>query len=225
MGKNNPNWQRMRFKKNKVWMALDDDGSPTKKKGKVLIKYQLDQEHEYWVNIENISPIDSEPAGGNGSSTPPVKPRQKKLEKKADRLNKETGSDEVSIYTDGAASGNPGPAGIGVVMQYGQHEKEISRYIGDTTNNIAELEAIHTGLAEVKKKDLPVRVYTDSSYAYGVLTLGWKAKKNRELVEAIRKIMSNFSNLKLIKVRGHAGHEQNERADQLARVAVKNRSQ
>lgn len=225
MGEDKPNWQRMRFKKNKVWMAIDDDGSPTKKKGKVLIKYQLDQAHEYWVNTENISPIESEKAGRARSTISPATPRQKKTIKKIDRISEEPGFEVISIYTDGAASGNPGPAGIGVVMQYGQHEKEISRYIGETTNNIAELEAIRTGLTEVKKKDLPVRVYTDSSYAYGVLTLGWKARKNRELVDAIRKIMRDFNNLKLIKVRGHAGHQQNEHADQLATSAVKNRSE
>ena len=223
MDKDKPNWQRMRFKKNKVWMALDNDGSPTTKRGKVLIKYQLDQDHEYWVNTENISPIESEPADRDRSSASPAKPRKEKLTENTDRMGKKLDSEEISIYTDGAASGNPGPAGIGVVMQYGRHEKEISKYIGDTTNNIAELEAIHTGLIEIKKKDLPVRVYTDSSYAYGVLTLGWKAKKNRKLVETIKIIMSDFNNLKLIKVRGHAGHEQNERADQLARMAVKNR--
>ena len=86
--------------------------------------------------------------------------------------------DCIRIYADGASSGNPGPSGIGVLLRYREHEKEISRNIGLGTNNIAELEAIRTGLLEVKNPDLPVRVYTDSGYAYGLLTLGWKARKN-----------------------------------------------
>ena len=73
----------------------------------------------------------------------------------------------------------------------------------------------------VKKTDLPVRVFTDSRYAYGVLTLGWKAKANREMVQSIKKTMMKFENLKLVKVKGHAGDEGNERADFLATSAIK----
>ena len=129
----------------------------------------------------------------------------------------------VHMYTDGAASGNPGPAGIGIVLQYGRHEKEISEYIGETTNNVAELEAIRVGLNQLKKRDLSVRIYTDSSYALGVLRLGWKAKKNRKLVGAIRNLLRGFDDLEIIKVPGHAGHAENERADRLARAAVERR--
>ena len=129
----------------------------------------------------------------------------------------------VRMFTDGAASGNPGPAGIGIVLQYGNHEKEISEYIGETTNNIAELEAIRVGLNQLKKKSLAVKIYTDSSYALGVLGRGWKAKKNRRLVDTIRNLLDKFDDLEIIKVPGHAGHKENERADRLARAAVKRR--
>ena len=57
MGRDKSDWQRMRFKKNKVWMAIDAGGTPLEKNGKVLIKYQVDQDHEYWVNKVNIGPI------------------------------------------------------------------------------------------------------------------------------------------------------------------------
>ncbi|KPJ76488.1 MAG: hypothetical protein AMJ54_11645 [Deltaproteobacteria bacterium SG8_13] len=127
----------------------------------------------------------------------------------------------IRIYTDGASSGNPGPSGIGAVLEYGDHTKEISKYIGQSTNNIAELEAIRAGLLELKVRNLPVRIYTDSSYAHGVLALGWKPKKNLEVIAAIRQLMQEFCDVKLIKVRGHAGHRQNERADDLARSAIK----
>jgi len=70
---------------------------------------------------------------------------------------------------------------------------------------------------------MPVRIYTDSSYAHGLLALGWKARANQELVKAIRETISNFKDLKLIKVKGHAGHAENEQADFLATSAIKNK--
>lgn len=128
---------------------------------------------------------------------------------------------EVLIYTDGACSGNPGPAGIGVLMHFDDHEKEISEYIGLATNNIAELKAIQAGLMAVKNKNMPVKLFTDSGYAHGLLTRGWKAKANTELVEEIRKLMKQFKELKLIKVEGHAGNAGNERADKLATASIR----
>ena len=208
-----PQWRRMRFKKNKVWVATDCRGLPIQKKGKLLIKYQLEQKHEYWVNPANVSSLD------DTTENLPTK-RHVPQKKVLDKNRQQADPNQVHIYTDGASSGNPGPAGIGILLEYKGQVKEISKYIGQATNNIAELEAIHTGLLELNKKDLPVVVYTDSSYAQGVLSLGWKARKNRSLVDKIRKLIGSFKDVKLVKVRGHAGHPQNERADQLARMAV-----
>jgi ribonuclease HI len=129
--------------------------------------------------------------------------------------------DKICLFTDGASSGNPGPSGIGVLLRYGEHEKEISEYIGNATNNIAELKAIEAGLSALKNTDISVRLFTDSKYAYGLLVLNWKARKNQELVESIQKIMDRFKDLKIIKVKGHSGHPGNERADYLATSAVK----
>jgi ribonuclease HI len=126
----------------------------------------------------------------------------------------------IHVYTDGASSGNPGPAGIGVYIHYKGKEKEISRHIGIATNNVAELEAIRTGLLALKSRDKPVRVYTDSTYANGVLTLGWKTRKNEELVQRIKEIMNRFGNLTVIQVKGHAGDAGNERANRLATTAA-----
>ena len=106
-------------------------------------------------------------------------------------------------------------------MRYGDHEKEISKYIGLATNNIAELEAIKTALSELKRADLPVRIYTDSNYAFGVLSLGWKASKNLALVKSIKRAMMKFRDLRIIKIKGHSGLEENERADFLATSAIK----
>jgi ribonuclease HI len=208
-------WRRMRFKNNKVWQATDRNGRPLEKNGKVLIKYQLKQDYEYWVNPANLgqidAPVEARPAGVRRPSGAPAK-----MQKTVPPATPNT----VHIYTDGASSGNPGPSGIGVVLQYGEKTKEISKFIGNTTNNVAELEAIRAALMELKRRNLPVRIYTDSSYAQGVLSLGWKAQKNKELVEGIRNLLSALKDVTLIKVRGHSGHEQNERADQLARAAI-----
>jgi ribonuclease HI len=208
-------WRRMRFKNNKVWQATDPNGRPLEKNGKVLIKYQLKQDYEYWVNPANLeqidAPVEARTAGGRRRSGAPAK---------TEEPVPPAAPNTVHIYTDGASSGNPGPSGIGVVLQYGEKTKETSKFIGNTTNNVAELEAIRTALMKLKRRSLPVRIYTDSSYAQGVLSFGWKAQKNKELVEAIRDLLSALKDVRLIKVRGHAGHEQNERADELARAAI-----
>ena len=211
-------WKRMQFKKNKVWVATDGSKKLLVKNGKVLIKYQLKQDYEYWVHEQNVGPIDTE----QSKTSVKKKPAQKR-KGKAKPFKEPIPNDTVCIFTDGASSGNPGPSGVGVLLKYGEHEKEISKYIGIATNNIAELEAIKTGLLELKKTDTPVRIFTDSSYAYGLLALGWKAKKNQTLVNAIRETISKFKDLKLIKVKGHAGHAENERADFLATSAIKNK--
>ncbi len=214
-------WQRVRFKANKVWLAMAPDGQSIVQNGKVLIKYQLDQEHEYWVYPQSIQALDSDLADTESSSAM-VHPKPQTNQRTDTSRNVDQDSQKViSIYTDGAASGNPGPAGIGVLLQYGTHAKEISRFIGTATNNIAELEAIRVGLGELKDTSLPVRLYTDSAYAHGVLTLGWKAKKNKALISAIQAQMVSFKDLKIIKVKGHAGEEGNERADHLATSAIK----
>lgn len=210
------NWVRKRFKKNKVWVAADQAGNPLIQKNKVLIKYQLDQDHEYRVKPDSLYEISAD--GENRSSSVRQKPARKKKAPATSPPAEDKNA--ITIYTDGASSGNPGPSGIGVFMRYGNHEREISRYIGNSTNNIAELTAIKTALQEIKRPDLPVRIYTDSSYAYGLLINGWKAKKNIALVNSIRQLMARFTDLKIIKVKGHSGLPGNEKADRLATTAI-----
>jgi len=216
------NFIRMRFNKNKVWVATGSDGKPSVQDGKVLIKYQLNQDHEYWIHEKSIIPLTEDQTQ---SGTASVKDTVPKVSKKKAPPPVETDTEPVPdnavlIYTDGASSGNPGPSGIGVMLRFGDKEKEISKYIGEATNNIAELEAIREGLLALRKKDLPVRVYTDSSYAFGVLTLGWKAQKNQALISTIKKLIAQFKDIKFIKVKGHAGIPENERADKLATSAI-----
>ena len=217
-------WKRMRFKTNKVWMAVDSKDAPLTRDGKVLIKYQLTQDYEYWVNKASVVPLDTQPEKAH---TPSRKEHRKKRPIPNDSISGETAHDEaacrnkICIFTDGASSGNPGPAGIGVLLRYDEHEKEISEFIGNATNNVAELQAIQIGLSAVKDRSKPVRLFTDSKYAYGLLVLNWKAQKNQQLVASIKETMSRFKDLRILKVKGHAGHPANERADYLATSAIK----
>ena len=133
------------------------------------------------------------------------------------------GDNPFFIWADGACTGNPGPAGIGVVMLDGPRREECSEYLGSGTNNIAELTAIIRAL-EMAPRDRTVVIHSDSAYALGLLGKNWKAKANQALVERMRSQAGEFRDLRLIKVAGHAGIAENERADALAREAVVSRS-
>jgi ribonuclease HI len=127
------------------------------------------------------------------------------------------------VYADGACIGNPGPAGVGVYLKFGSHEKRIGKFIGENlTNNIAELTAILTALEAIKSKELPINIYTDSQYAIGVLSKNFNAKANVELIGNIKRKLSEFPNLKFHWIRGHNGNSGNEIADFLANAAAKN---
>jgi ribonuclease HI len=126
----------------------------------------------------------------------------------------------IQVWTDGACTGNPGPAGLGVVVLDGKKREELSEFLGQGTNNIAELSAILRGLEQIADRKRPVVVYTDSQYAIGVLTLGHKAKANVELIERLRALCRQFADLRFVKVAGHSGIPLNERTDELARTAI-----
>jgi ribonuclease HI len=215
-------WKRMAFKGNKIWVRVDEDDKLINENGKATGKYQIDQDYEYRIRVDNLKPLDS-------LKDTPRKKTKNNLKKSGKQSSGQINEDlkaiqnrAICVYTDGASSGNPGPAGIGVWFSYKNHEKSISKYIGETTNNVAELEAIRAGLSEIKNHDLPIRLFTDSGYAYGLLVLGWKPQKNQNLVKAIKDEIKKFKNIKLVKVKGHSGDEGNERADRLATTAIQN---
>ncbi|HTE54651.1 MAG TPA: ribonuclease H [Kofleriaceae bacterium] len=133
-----------------------------------------------------------------------------------------TAAESIIVYTDGACHGNPGPMGIGVVILDRGQRREVSEFLGEGTNNIAELTAILRALELIPPADRerPVLVHSDSSYALGLLSKGWKPKKNVELVDQLRREAVHFPRLRAIKVAGHAGVSENERCDQLANAAV-----
>ena len=138
----------------------------------------------------------------------------------------------VAIYTDGACSGNPGPGGWGAVLLYGGHRREISGAAAQTTNNRMELTAAIRAL-EALTRPTAVDLYTDSTYLKDGITRwlpNWKARgwrtaakapvKNRDLWEALDALVQSHD-VSWHWVRGHAGNAENERADALARAALK----
>jgi len=225
MTEHNPtaSWKRMSFKSNKVWAEMNADGTLKVVNGTVRLKYNLQQDYEYKAKAENLFPEDQAvPAGKKTSSRAGYFSKASQNEISTPETAMDNLPDPcIKIYTDGASSGNPGPAGVGIVLIYGDKKKEISSFIGKATNNTAELAAIKTGLEELKRYDLPVRIFSDSSYAIGLLSKGWKAKANQELVFEIRSLMTKFSDLAFIKVKGHSGIKENEVADFLATSAIK----
>jgi ribonuclease HI len=133
-------------------------------------------------------------------------------------------ADAWIAYTDGACSGNPGPAGSGVVLVApGGKMHEGLEYLGEATNNVAELTAILRAVEWIPADARAIVVHTDSQYAIGVLQKGWKAKANGELVAHAKRVVAERG-AKLVYVPGHQGVVLNERADELAREAVTTRS-
>ena len=137
----------------------------------------------------------------------------------------------IDIYTDGACSGNPGPGGWAAILKSGAHEKELFGGERATTNNRMELTAVIEGLRALKGKS-EVVIHTDSRYVMdgaqkwlkGWKTKGWKTadkkpEKNEDLWRALDAELSRHAT-NWRWVRGHSGHLENERADQLARSAI-----
>ncbi|TCT37312.1 ribonuclease HI [Martelella mediterranea] len=138
---------------------------------------------------------------------------------------------KVEIFTDGACSGNPGPGGWGAVLRYGEKERDLCGGEKNTTNNRMELMAAIEALKALKEP-CEVELYTDSVYLkdgigkwiYGWKKNGWKTAakkpvKNAELWQMLEE-QRNRHTVNLHWVKGHAGHEENERADELARKGM-----
>lgn len=130
----------------------------------------------------------------------------------------------IKIYTDGAAQGNPGPGGYGTILKFNGHEKELSQGFRLTTNNRMELLAVIAGLEAIKKTGISVSIYSDSKYVVEAVEQGWiwnwekkdfKKKANSDLWKRYIPLHKKFKP-KFHWIKGHAGHPENERCDQLA---------
>ncbi|MSR46450.1 MAG: ribonuclease HI [Planctomycetes bacterium] len=233
---------RMLYRGCKVWVDADEAGEPKVERNLVQVRYRREDKASYSAKLTQVSALPSEamaapaapavdvagvvdaapmsagatPAG----AAPPKRPRARRAAAPRKRAPAAGVGDVVIIYADGSCFGNPGPAGVGVLLEWKGRSKEISQFLGEGTNNIAELTAIEVALQNVKKRDVPIRIHTDSQYSIGVLSQGWKVKANQALVERIQVLMAEFPDLELVKVRGHSGDPRNERVDQLARDAI-----
>jgi ribonuclease HI len=219
----------MRLRRAEVLARCDDGGELIANGGRVEVRYKPNDGRAYFAAASNLKPAANTAIEPDSFCAPaePVKKNGGASKKSAAPTAKppETPeADEVLAYADGACSGNPGPAGLGVVARFADQERELSEYIGEATNNIAELTAILRAVELASELQRPLRLYTDSQYSIGVLTKGWKAKANRELVASVREAIAGHPDTQLFHVRGHQGVMLNERADELAVRAVENRA-
>jgi ribonuclease HI len=209
-------WMRHRLRDAEVWARVGADGAlVADKAGRVDVVYRDGPGAKlYRAAARNLEPLGGEMKEIEISAPAPAEPA----------APAEAPADAIHVWTDGACSGNPGPAGIGIVIIDGDRRREIGEFLGDGTNQIAELTAIERGLEEITDKARPVLVYSDSAYAIGMVTKPWKAKANVALVERLRAKAKEFSDLRFVKVLGHSGIAENEKTDQLATAAVRARS-
>ena len=138
----------------------------------------------------------------------------------------------INIYTDGSSLGNPGPGGYGIVLMSGKHYKELSQGYRLTTNNRMELLAVIVALESLKNEGSTVQLYSDSKYVIDAITKKWvfswekkafKGKKNPDLWKRFLQIFPKHK-VSYNWVKGHAGHEFNEKCDQLAVEAANSSS-
>ena len=186
-------WRPMMIRGTRVLARCDEDGELRAESGRVEIRYGPKSPKAYHAAVRNLEEagteeilpddhcVEVDPEGAKPSG----KKRASKPPRPGGSYPTEAEGDEVLVYADGACSGNPGPAGSGVVMITRDGRRELSEYLGEGTNNIAELTAILRAAEAVDDPSRPVRIYTDSSYAIGLLKKGWKAKANKDLVARV----------------------------------------
>jgi ribonuclease HI len=220
-------WVEATLRGQKVLARTKSDGALDASGGRVEIRYRPSDTKAYRAALANlvIAPgarVHPDDACIEGRTVTPEKPRQGEPLARADPSVLVDG--RWVAYTDGACSGNPGPAGSGMVVIAPDGKiHEGYEFLGAATNNVAEITAILRGVEAIPRAADVVAIHTDSKYAIGVLTLGWKAKANQELIRRTRDLLGG-RNVRLLYVPGHAGVPMNERADELAREAVRSAS-
>jgi ribonuclease HI len=239
-------WVRALLREQKIYARADAAGALVADNGRVEIRYKPNDGRRYEARAANLTIVDATPlpdatcgdatavekadkSAAPAASTAPARPGAGGRITKAQAIAAgppPAPDGAIIVYCDGACSGNPGPAGLGVVVVdsgvHGGRRIELSEYLGLHTNNIAELTAVLRALGEIPE-GRPAMIYTDSQYSIGVLQKGWKAKANVELVAQLRQVLKTRPAVKLAYVPGHSGVVLNERADVLAREAVEGR--
>jgi ribonuclease HI len=230
-------WKPHRLRDSEVWVRIDEAGQMVSDSdGRVDVIYKASNGAKvYRAASRNLAPRDGavitvtvgEPAmeSATAATTATSNGRPAKSANRGKGATTAAAAraaapvDSISVWTDGGCSPNPGPGGIGVVVIDGTHRIEFGDYLGESTNNICELMAIKRGLESVTARDRTVVIYADSAYAIGLLSQGWKAKANVELVAELRVLCKQFSDLRFVKVAAHVGIKENERVDTLVNRA------
>jgi ribonuclease HI len=216
-------WRAAMLRGTRVYARCNDAGALAESGGRVEIRYRASDGKSYRAAARNLELVADEaplPDEHCSDAVPVADANGGAAVAKSGSSAVAASLSNIVAYTDGACSGNPGPAGLGVVLIAQGARRELSGYLGVGTNNVAELTAILRALEGLGRSAEAVVVHTDSQYAIGVLTKGWKAKANQQLIAETKERMRNFPKLRFVYVRGHAGIPLNERADELARAAV-----
>jgi ribonuclease HI len=226
-------WVEATLRGQKVLARASAEGKLVAEGGRVEIRYKPSDGRSYRASVANLNLDGGAPLFPDDHCVEVSAPAPRGTAAEEKRAKKAASAARVQpakagewvVFTDGACSGNPGPAGCGFVVVHPVTGtiREGFEYLGIATNNVAELTAILRGVEAIADVAAPIRVHTDSSYAIGVLQKGWKAKANPELIARIRTELERRPNVHIVYVPGHAGVPMNERADELAREAVTSR--
>lgn len=213
---------RHRLRDADVWAKVDSKGAlVTDGDGRVEIVYKpANGAKVYRAGARNLSAPSGDPIELVVGEPAPEKAADKPA-KASKAVAPKPPPDAIHVWTDGGAAPNPGPSGAGIVIVDGDRVTEISEFLGQGTNQIAELTAILMGLSRLADRSRTVIVYSDSAYSIGLLSQAWKAKANVELVEKLRALCREFEDLRFVKVAGHSGVPLNERTDQLVGDAIR----
>ncbi len=215
-------WTKAEFKDGEVWAECDASGRLRKRSGKVRIAYRPNAKKLYSTFEDRLRVIDPTQVEEWGNTSGKSKNNSEVLGGTAADLEEAA---HLHLWSDGACTGNPGPSGAGTVLIDGDDVREWSTWLGQGTNNIAELTAVLQGLRAIPSPvERTVVVHSDSQYSIGVLARGWKAKANGALIGEIKEELERFPRVVWHWVRGHDGVELNERCDRLAREAIANRA-
>lgn len=240
-------WAKAQFKGKTVFAEVDESNNALVMGGRVAIRYSAGsnatiyragadsvqivgttaQKMEGGVLADNRSKKTTSSRGsGFGSAKTRTSQQAAMAAESARTMLASLPATSIIAYTDGGTAGNPGESGSGAVINLPDGRiVEMSKYLGHGTNNIAELSAIGLVLNLLDDLKIPteqeIAILSDSSYTNGVLTRGWKAKANRELISGLKAQIKERPNLTIHWVAGHAGIAGNERADELATQGVR----
>ena len=237
-------WKPALFKGKKVWAQVSEVDELAVDNGLVGIRYSTKEGATiYRASIKNIQ-LGSEPSkpldkGETAPKPDDTKPQtRKKFGSSHSRTNEQKSaaqkdvrkfleslsSETIRCFTDGSCMGNPGPCGTGVYIQLPNKEIKHHRYLGEGTNNKAELSAVLDAMTLLASENIdnntPIVVCTDSQYVVGILTKNWKAKANKEIIFPLRAEVKKWNDITIRWVAGHADIPENDEADRLANLAI-----